>query len=63
MERAELLRRAWPDTNVEKANLSQNVFTLRKALGDKANPAGPTKKKRGRCAAPLHGSELRALDD
>jgi DNA-binding winged helix-turn-helix (wHTH) protein len=135
MERAELLRRAWPDTNVEEANLSQNVFTLRKALGDnperarfiatvpkrgyrfiaevrelrngdeaaaassaakagpgpdarrssafilvglaflvlpvlgflagrrKANPAGPTKKKRGRCAAPLHGNELRTVDD
>jgi TolB-like protein/DNA-binding winged helix-turn-helix (wHTH) protein/Tfp pilus assembly protein PilF len=30
----ELLRRVWPDTFVEEATLAQNVFTLRKALGD-----------------------------
>jgi DNA-binding winged helix-turn-helix (wHTH) protein len=30
----ELLRRVWPDTFVEEANLSVNVSLLRKALGD-----------------------------
>ena len=30
----ELLRRVWPDTFVEEANLSVNVSILRKALGD-----------------------------
>jgi DNA-binding winged helix-turn-helix (wHTH) protein/tetratricopeptide (TPR) repeat protein len=32
----ELLRRVWPDTFVEEANLSVNVSILRKALGDQA---------------------------
>ena len=31
-----LLQKAWPDTFVEEANLSVNVATLRKALGDGA---------------------------
>jgi Tol biopolymer transport system component/DNA-binding winged helix-turn-helix (wHTH) protein len=30
----ELLSRVWPDSFVEEATLAQNVFTLRKALGD-----------------------------
>jgi eukaryotic-like serine/threonine-protein kinase len=30
----ELLKRVWPDTFVEEANLSRNVFLLRKALGE-----------------------------
>ena len=30
----ELLKEIWPDSFVEEANLSQNVFLLRKALGD-----------------------------
>jgi DNA-binding winged helix-turn-helix (wHTH) protein len=29
----ELLREVWPDTFVEEATLAQNVFTLRRALG------------------------------
>ena len=29
-----MLRRIWPDAVVEESNLAQNVFTLRKALGD-----------------------------
>jgi len=33
----ELLRRVWPDTFVEEANLSVNVSILRKALGDQAD--------------------------
>ena len=28
----ELMRRLWPDTFVEESNLTQNIFTLRKAL-------------------------------
>jgi eukaryotic-like serine/threonine-protein kinase len=34
----ELMKELWPDTFVEEANLSQNIFLLRKALGD--NPEG-----------------------
>ena len=30
----ELLREVWPDTFVEEANLTQNIFRLRKALSD-----------------------------
>lgn len=33
VEKDELLRTVWPDTFVEEANLSQNIFKLRKALG------------------------------
>ncbi len=32
----ELLKSVWPDTFVEEANLSRNIFMLRKALGDNA---------------------------
>ena len=34
MDKDELLRVLWPDTVVEEANLTQNISTLRKALGD-----------------------------
>lgn len=34
LEKDELLRRVWPDSFVEEANLSYHVFTLRKVLGD-----------------------------
>src|SRR5713101_4823236 len=34
VDKEEVLRRIWPDTVVEESNLAQNVFTLRKALGD-----------------------------
>lgn len=37
MSKEELLREIWPDTFVGEATLAQNVFTLRKALGE---PAG-----------------------
>jgi TolB-like protein/DNA-binding winged helix-turn-helix (wHTH) protein len=30
----ELLRRVWPDTFVEESNLTQNIFLLRRVLGD-----------------------------
>lgn len=34
VEKDELLKEIWPDTFVEEANLSQNIFYLRRALGD-----------------------------
>jgi|GEM_PF-663385 len=34
VEKDELLKEVWPDTFVEESNLAQNIFTLRKALGD-----------------------------
>jgi DNA-binding winged helix-turn-helix (wHTH) protein/Flp pilus assembly protein TadD len=45
----ELLRRVWPDTFVEEANLSVNVSALRKALGEQANgrPYIETVSRRG----------------
>lgn len=33
----ELIHRIWPDTFVTEANLTQNISSLRKALGEKAN--------------------------
>jgi DNA-binding winged helix-turn-helix (wHTH) protein len=37
VDKDELMKRVWPDSFVEEANLTQNIFTLRKALGE-----GPT---------------------
>jgi TolB-like protein/DNA-binding winged helix-turn-helix (wHTH) protein len=34
VEKDELMRAVWPDTVVEEANLTQNVFVIRKALGE-----------------------------
>jgi DNA-binding winged helix-turn-helix (wHTH) protein len=34
VDKDELLSRVWPDRVVEEANLSQNIFTVRKILGD-----------------------------
>ena len=34
LEKDELMSRLWPDTAVEEANLTQNVFEVRKALGE-----------------------------
>jgi DNA-binding winged helix-turn-helix (wHTH) protein/tetratricopeptide (TPR) repeat protein len=34
VSKEELLKEVWPDSIVEESNLSQNVFLLRKALGD-----------------------------
>ena len=56
MEKCALLERIWPNTFVEEATLTQNIFTLRKALGD--SPDGheyiETVPKRGyRFVAPI----------
>lgn len=40
VEKDFLLKEVWPDTFVEESNLAQNIFTLRKALGDDRD--GPT---------------------
>src|SRR5262245_6828149 len=37
MHKSELLRMVWPDARVEEGNLSQTVFVLRKALGERPN--------------------------
>jgi TolB-like protein/DNA-binding winged helix-turn-helix (wHTH) protein/Tfp pilus assembly protein PilF len=34
VEKEELMTRLWPDTIVEEANLTQNIFVIRKALGE-----------------------------
>jgi Tol biopolymer transport system component/DNA-binding winged helix-turn-helix (wHTH) protein len=34
LAKEELLKTVWPDTYVEEATLAQNIFTLRKALGE-----------------------------
>ena len=34
LEKGELLKRLWPDQFVEEANLSFNISSLRKALGE-----------------------------
>src|SRR5262249_32580665 len=37
VEKQELLKRLWPDTYVEEANVTFNIKRLRKALGDDAH--------------------------
>jgi DNA-binding winged helix-turn-helix (wHTH) protein len=57
VEKSDLLRVVWPDTVVEESNLSQNVFMLRKALGDSPDGARfiATIPKRGyRFVADVH---------
>jgi len=56
----ELLSRVWPDVFVEEATLAQNVFTLRKQLGDDRETAAyiETVPKRGyRFVADVHRIE------
>src|SRR6266446_4545054 len=60
LEKAELLNRVWPNTFVEEATLAQNIFTLRKALGDGTNGREyiETVPKRGyRFVAPVKVAE------
>src|SRR5437016_11379017 len=37
LEKDELMKMLWPDSFVEEGNLSQNIFILRKILGDDRN--------------------------
>ena len=49
VEKDALIRKVWPDSFVEEANLAHNIFTLRKALGEEENGAEyiETVSKRG----------------
>jgi DNA-binding winged helix-turn-helix (wHTH) protein/tetratricopeptide (TPR) repeat protein len=49
MSKVELMEALWPNTFVEDANLTQHVYTLRKALGDRpdATPYIETVPRRG----------------
>ena len=56
IEKEQLIEQVWPDSFVEEANLTQNIFILRRALGEER--AGPkfieTVAKRGyRFVAPI----------
>lgn len=55
VEKDDLLRTVWPDTVVEEANLSQQIFTLRKLLGQSDDePYIATVPRRGyRFVAPV----------
>lgn len=37
VSKRELMAAVWPDTRVEEGSLTQNIFLLRKALGEKPN--------------------------
>ena len=39
VEKDDLMREVWPDSFVEEGNLTQNIFTLRRALGDNRSNA------------------------
>jgi DNA-binding winged helix-turn-helix (wHTH) protein/PAS domain-containing protein len=68
LEKEELMNRLWPDTAVEEANLTQNVFEVRKALGEVPGEQRfiATVARRGyRFVAEVRaiGDEVSALDD
>jgi DNA-binding winged helix-turn-helix (wHTH) protein/tetratricopeptide (TPR) repeat protein len=63
MPKGELMERLWHDTFVEEANLTQHVYTLRKALGDHSDgrPYIETVPRRGyRLAADVRESAVAA---
>jgi TolB-like protein len=39
VEKDDLMKEVWPDSFVEEGNLTQNIFTLRRALGDNRSNA------------------------
>jgi DNA-binding winged helix-turn-helix (wHTH) protein len=56
VSKEELMAKVWPNTFVEESNLTQNIYTLRKALGQTPDGQGyvVTIPRRGyRFAAPL----------
>lgn len=66
IEKEELLRRVWPDTFVEEATLAQNIFTLRKQLGDDRSEGAfiETVPKLGyRFVAPVRQVEFAKLEE
>ena len=40
VSKEELMEKVWPDTFVEESNLAQNIYTLRKALGQTPDGEG-----------------------
>ena len=61
VEKDVLLKTIWPDTFVEESNLSQNVFSLRKVLGEPE--CIENIPKRGyRFIAPVHRAEAATKD-
>jgi DNA-binding winged helix-turn-helix (wHTH) protein len=65
VEKDELMKRVWPETFVEEANLSHHVFTLRKALGEDRDEIRyiETVPRRGyRFGAPVTGRADHAVD-
>lgn len=64
VEKDELMRALWPDSFVEEGNLAQNIFQLRKVLGegDSTQHYIETVPKRGYCfvakVTELNGTEL-----
>ncbi len=65
LNKEELMRRVWADSFVEEANLSRNIFTLRKALGGNSNGNQyiETIPKRGyRFVAPVRELRDEAVD-
>ncbi len=60
LEKGELMKRIWPESFVEEANLSVNVSALRRALGEGPNEhqyrrdsAAPRLSLHGRCERTL----------
>src|SRR5262245_30450254 len=74
VEKDELMKEVWPNTFVEESNVSQNIFTLRRALGEAESGKSyiETVARRGYrfvadvtlAKAPSRGSRnLREIDD
>lgn len=49
----ELMARVWPDTIVEESNLTQNIFTLRRALGEEGRSIETVPRRGYRLSAPV----------
>ena len=57
LERGELISELWPDTIVEEANVTFQVSTLRKALGEERLEMD---RDRAKARLPVHGSRSRS---
>ena len=54
MTKDDLMKEVWPDAFVEEANLTQNIFALRKILGESTSQYIETVPRRGyRFVAPV----------
>ena len=50
----DLMKSVWPDTFVEEANLSRNIFMLRKAMGERLGTGSPLHCHHPRAQLPSH---------